>query len=452
MRESIKPPQPTGSPSTKAQKQSVRFNQAELEKLKPTEKRQFHYDETPKYAGLAVEVSPASIKNPKGRKSFYYFYRLVGRGWAEPSKKIYLGTWPTMTIDQAREMVRELSAQVAQGQDPAKERKEAKTAVTVEQILTVFLSEYAVKLKDNTRIQYEMLARLYIIPKLGKLRVEAVEHRDIARLHHEMRNTPTTANRAVAVLSCFFNWCEANGYRERRSNPVPGLKKNSEKKRTEFLSSDDLGAIGAALADLEQSKKVSPILTAALRVLILTGARKTEILSLKWSYLDLEAGLAKLPDSKTGFKVIQLPAAAVEVLKALPRLNDEYVFPSFRNEALTPHVCELRPTLNQVLAKAGIEGQWRVHDLRHALASVMVNSGASLPVVGKILGHSQASTTQRYAHLEVNPARQALETAVAKITEGWNKPPAPDQPPDPAPAESTASGIIKFRPRKAAGG
>jgi integrase len=162
-------------------------------------------------------------------------------------------------------------------------------------------------------------------------------------------------------------------------------------------------------------------MAAALRVLLLTGARKTEILSLKWSYLDLEFGLANLPDSKTGFKVLQLPAPAVEILKSLPKLNDEYVFPSFRSGALTPHISELRPTWMAVLTEAGLTGHWRIHDLRHGLASAMGKSGVSLPFVGKILGHTQATTTERYAHLEANPARQALEATATKITESWNK-------------------------------
>jgi integrase len=407
----------------------MKFTKKNLETIEPSEARQTFFDEL--MPGLAVKVSPT------GHKAFYYCFR-AGKGRNAPKKQIQLGVFPGVTVEQARLKARQYQAQVIQGQDPAVELQEAKTAETVAQVLKIFLAQHLVKKKAHTRTQYEGLARLYIMPELGKLKVEAVAHRDIARLHHELRDRPSMANRLAAVLSVFFNWCEANGYRERGSNPVPGLKKFSEKKRTDFLTAEDLGTIGAALADLERSQKISPIMAAALRVLILTGARKTEILSLKWSYLDLESGLATLPDSKTGFKVIQLPDPAVEVLKSLPRLSDEYVFPSFKAGALTPHVSELRPTWVIVLARAGIGGRWRIHDLRHALASAMVKSGSSLPFVGKILGHTQAATTERYAHLEVNPARQALETAVAQITEGWDKPPREGK-------------VIPFRPRKAAG-
>jgi len=407
----------------------MKFTKKSLEAISVTGRRQLFFDD--ELPGLAIRVSPG------GGISFYYTYR-PGKGRGVTKNWLHIGAYPAWTPENARQKAKELAAKLVSGQDPAVEMREAKTAETVAQVLKVFMAEYAVKLKAHTRTQYEGLGRLYILPELGKLKVEAVAHRDIARLHHELRDRPSMANRLAAVLSVFFNWCEANGYRERGSNPVPGLKKFSEKKRTDFLTAEDLGTIGAALADLERSQKISPIMAAALRVLILTGARKTEILSLKWSYLDLESGLATLPDSKTGFKVIQLPDPAVEVLKSLPRLSDEYVFPSFKAGALTPHVSELRPTWVIVLARAGIGGRWRIHDLRHALASAMVKSGSSLPFVGKILGHTQAATTERYAHLEVNPARQALETAVAQITEGWDKPPREGK-------------VIPFRPRKAAG-
>ena len=407
----------------------MKFTKKNLEAVPVTGRRQLFFDDD--LPGMAIRVSPV------GNISFYFVYRF-GKGRAAVKNWLHIGSYPAWTPECARQKVKELAAKLVAGRDPAEDMREAKTAKTVAEVLTIFLAEYVAKLKAHTQTQYEAMARLYILPELGKMKVEAVTHRDIAQLHHELRERPSMANRLVAVLSCFFNWCAANGYRERGSNPVPGLKKFSEKKRTDFLTADELGAIGAALADLERNKKVSPIMAAALRVLMLSGARKNEILSLKWSYLDLESGLANLPDSKTGHKVLMLPSPAVEVLKSIPRLNDEYVFPSFKAEALTPHVSELRPTWLAVLARAGITGRWRIHDLRHALASAMVKSGASLPFVGKILGHTQAATTQRYAHLEVNPAHQTLEDTAAKITEGWNK----------APADT---GIIPFRPRQATG-
>jgi integrase len=163
---------------------------------------------------------------------------------------------------------------------------------------------------------------------------------------------------------------------------------------------------------------ITPQPAAAIRLLMFTGARVGEILSLEWKNIDLDQGTARLPDSKTGFKVLQLPAPAVAVLEGLPQVS-EWVFPA---SSASGHMVNIKDAWGDVLHQAGMDG-WRLHDLRHAFASAMVNSGASLPIVGKILGHTQASTTQRYAHLEENPARKAAEVAAAKIAEAMKTPP-----------------------------
>jgi len=146
------------------------------------------------------------------------------------------------------------------------------------------------------------------------------------------------------------------------------------------------------------------------------GARVGEILSLQWNNIDLEHGLAKFPDSKTGFKVLQLTAPSITVLKSIPQ-TDKWVFPS---DSKCGHMVNIKDAWGDVLKKANLEG-WRLHDLRHAFASAMVNSGASLPIVGKILSHSNTSTTQRYAHLEENPAKKAAETAAETIQNAIKK-------------------------------
>lgn len=163
---------------------------------------------------------------------------------------------------------------------------------------------------------------------------------------------------------------------------------------------------------------INPQVAAAIRLLMFTGARVGEILSLKWEYLDLEHGLARLPDSRTGFKVLQLPAPAVAVLESLPEM-DSWVFPS---SSACWHLVNIKDPWGDVLKQAKLSG-WRLHDLRHAFASVMVNSGYSLPIVGKVLGHNNVSTTQRYAHLEENPARKAVEEAAARIVKAAKTPP-----------------------------
>jgi integrase len=418
----------------------MKFTKKAIEEIPPASSRQTFFDDA--VTGLAVKVTPA------GNKSFYYCYR-AGKGRGAPKKQVQLGTFPDMTVDQARNKARMLQAQVVNGHDPAIEIKAEKKAIRMDAALNQFLDEYVSKLKAGTITSYTAIINRHLAPKMGRIKVKDLAYSDVATLHHEMRGTPYLANRAVGVLSVFGGWCELNGYREKNSSPTHGIKKYAEPKRMVFMGERELIIFGDTLDRMERTwherqttgqirpagapvDAITPQSAAIIRVLLFTGARKGEILSLKWSYLDLDKGTATLPDSKTGFKVIQLPAPALAILERLPRVS-EYVFPS---TSATGHQVNMKDAWRDVLTLAGLSG-WRPHDMRHAFASMMVNGGASLPIVGKILGHTQATTTQRYAHLETNPARKAAEDAAAKIAEALKA----------APRE----GIIPFKPWKAGG-
>jgi integrase len=391
----------------------MKFTIKNLEAIEPSEARQTFFDES--MNGLALKVSPS------GHKAFYYCYR-AGKGRNAPKKQIQLGTFPDMTVEHARLKARQLAAQVVSGQDPAKELQKAKEAQTLAEVLDLFIAEHVrPKLKPKSIELYEGSVNKHIIPVLGKKKVEEITHRDIAKLHHGLGKTPYAGNRVAAILSKFFNWCEKNGYRDRGSNPVTGLEKYKEEKIEDFLTSDQLAALGTALSALEKNGIILPLPAAALRLLMLTGMRLMEVLSLRWEYLDLEAGTAKLPDSKTGFKIVPLSAPAVDIFKSLTAHSD-YVFPSATSAS--GHMEGLVQPWKFLKANAELKGRWRIHDLRHAFASIMVNSGSSLPVIGKVLGHATPSTTARYAHLEKSPAQKAAAAAANMIAEGWKKPPA----------------------------
>jgi integrase len=225
-----------------------------------------------------------------------------------------------------------------------------------------------------------------------------------------MKNVPYSANRTVEVLSKFFSWCETNGYREKGSNPTNGLQAYKEEKRLKFMGKEELEALGNGFAKLEAQRAIDPAIAAALKVLLFTGARCGEILTLKWAYLNLETGIASLPDFKTGAKVLHFPPQALLILEALPRVN-EYCFPGRYGKG---HIVNVKDTWKRVLAASGLEG-WRIHDLRHAFASIAVSSGKSLPIIGKILGHTQTATTSRYAHLSDNPVASAVAETAAQI-------------------------------------
>lgn len=406
----------------------MKFTKRSVEAIEATGKRQVFFDD--EYTGFALRVSP------NGKKSFYYTYR-VGKGRGAEKKWIMLGAFPVMTVEIAREKAKDTASAVQQGIDPAADLQEKKSALTTEDALDAFTKEYVDKLKPNTVAFYGNVIEKHLKPKLGRLRVNAFGYSDIAKLHTALKEKPYMANRCIAVLSVFLNWCEKHGYREKYTNPCKEISLYREHKRQEFMTEDDFSRLGDALNTLEanwrerqatntrgprdKQKKVdtiTPQSAAAIRLLLFTGARLNEILSLKWEYIDMERGIATLPDSKTGLKPLVLSVPALAVLESLPEMS-EWVFPA---NSKTGHQVNLKEAWGDVLKFASMK-RWRLHDLRHGFASVMVNSGASLPIIGKILGHTQVSTTQRYAHLEQNPARKAAEDAAGRIAAALQKAP-----------------------------
>ena len=402
----------------------MKLTKTSVEKLEATGKRYSQFDDELK--GFAVRVGMS------GDKTFYYVYR-AGKGRRAALKWLRLGAFPTITVEQARAITKKKAAAVALGADPAQEVQEGKVAPLVNAAIETFFTEHVkAKLKPTSSRQYRNLIDNNIAPAIGKLKVADVEHRHIAMLHHSMRKTPYLANRAYAVVSKFFSWAEKNGYRPRGSNPATGIEKYREFKRTAFMGAFELMQLGTALAELEQTwhdreimrrrkekwdstiPLISPQAASIIRLLCLTGARVGEILSLKWAYLDLDMGLAHLPDSKSGAKIIHLSKQAVAVLAGVPKYS-EWVFPGRGVD----HVTDIQHSWRIVCEKAKLT-DWRIHDLRHAFASMAVNSGHSLPQIGALLGHAQSTTTQRYAHVAENPVHAVAEDAGAKIADAMN--------------------------------
>ena len=377
----------------------MKLTKKNVESLEPTGTRYEVRDD--ELIGFSIRVGAT------GEKSFYLTYR-AGKGRAAPLKRLRIGTFPSMTVEQTRQIVKQKLAQIAMGGDPAQEVKEGKNAPLFHEVIETFLQEHVdAKLKPATQHQYRTLTQNHLIPAFKKMKMADITYRHVAKLHHDLQNTPYLANRCAAVLSKFFDWCEKTGYRDRGTNPVRGLEKYREEKRLKFMESSELEAIGEGIAKLEKQDAIDPTIAAALKVMLLTGARCSEILTLKWGYFNESKEKALLPNSNTGAKVLPIPPTAWEVISALPRVN-EYCFPGRWGRG---HIINVKDTWKRICKAGGISG-WRIHDLRHAFASYAANSGKSLPIIGKILGHSQASTTSRYAHLAENPVAQAAaETA-----------------------------------------
>jgi integrase len=294
------------------------------------------------------------------------------------------------------------------------------------------------KRKATTAGSYKHVVEAYIVPAIGQHKAAAVTKADIARIHHRLADKPAIANRALAVASSMFNWGGRRGFVPEGFNPASKLEKYPERRRERFLSTAELQRLGAALIEAEtfglpwehdpskpaakhapkqESRRVviGPFASSAIRLLLFTGARLREILHLRWDYVDMERGLLLLPDSKTGRKTIILNAPALAVLAGLPR-SGAHVFPG--TTAGKPRADLKRPWA-AVAKSAGIEGV-RLHDLRHTHASFGAGAGLGLPIIGKLLGHSQPATTARYAHLDADPLRQASDKIGGTIAAALN--------------------------------
>jgi integrase len=253
-----------------------------------------------------------------------------------------------------------------------------------------------------------------ILPALGSLRVTEVTRADIAKLHHDQRHIPYEANRCLEIVSKMFNLAEMWGLRPDGSNPRKHIRKYPEEKRERFLSPAELKRVVEVLSEMETEGLELPSAIAVGRLLILTGCRLNEIMMLKWSYLDVAAGALRLPDPKTGAKVVQLDQPALEVLMTIDRgEKNPWMIAGMKPGA---RLTDLQPFWQRVRARAGLKDA-RIHDLRHTFASTAVGSGQGLPMIGELLGHTQVQSTARYAHLATDPVRSAAEGASGRLAE-----------------------------------
>jgi integrase len=376
---------------------------------------------------------------PTGRKVYYAQYRRHGR-----SQRIALGDHGRLTPDQARSEARKLLGLVETGSDPVAERREERARRTLSEIAAAFMAHHVrVKRKTRTAEEYQRLIDLHLLPKLGSRRMVDIKRSDVSRLHAAMSDRPFAANRSLAVLSAVWNWAARRDELPFDRNPVRGIEKNPEQGRERFLTREELGRLGEALRmgetaglpwAVDQSHPVSKHMpkeanrrtvldcyaVAAIQLLIFTGARVGEILQARWDQLDTERGVLFLSDSKTGRKPIYLSNPAMAVLDTLPQLDGTpYIIAGAKPGQRRS---DLKKPWAALIRAANLPGV-RLHDLRHTFASYGVGDGLGLPIIGKLLGHSQPSTTNRYAHLDVSPVRTAADKIGMQISAALLPPP-----------------------------
>jgi integrase len=337
-----------------------------------------------------------------------------------------IGSASVWSAVAARDKARTLRRDIEDGGDPLAEIEAERSAPTVTDLIERFREEHLPRKRERTRADYEQLIANHIAPHLGRHKVADVTFADCDGVHRRVTKSGATytANRTAAVLSKMFNLAIRWGYRE--SNPARGIERNTEYTRRRYLSTEELPHMVAAL-NAHPDKQAANV----VKLLLLTGARRGEIFSMRWADVDLGAGVWSKPPSSTKQKEhhqVPLSAPALQILSDVRTEQTKkhrhglptFVFPG---PGESGHVVEIKRAWRNITKTAGISGL-RVHDLRHSHASFLVSGGASLPLIGAMLGHSNPQTTARYSHLHRDPLRAAAEKVGALVANA-GKPAAP---------------------------
>ena len=345
--------------------------------------------------------------HPTGRKVYIVKTRYRGR-----VIKMTIGPHGAVTPSYARVRAAEIITDARAGKNPAGRSADAPTMIALGKR---FLKEYvSTHCKPSTAEEYRRSVKLFIDPRVGRYRVPDIQRSDIAALHHDMRDTPYQANRTLGVLSKMFNLAELWDLRPDGTNPCRHVKRFREEKRERFLSDIEYQRLGAALKAIEADGSETASAIAAVRLLMLTGCRLSEIQKLRWEHVDLGASELRLPDTKTGAKVVYLGDPAITVLERIDRRDGNPWVIAGRKPG--GHLTDLQHPWRRIRARAGLDDV-RIHDLRHSFASGGLLVGEGLPMIGKLLGHTQVQTTARYAHLANDPVKSAANRIASRIAE-----------------------------------
>ena len=345
---------------------------------------------------------------PSGTKTFVVQSRGEGR-----SRRLTIGRHGSINADEARRRAARIIARIKSWDDPALPARTS--GVTVAEFAARYLEEHvATRCKPGTQVLYRAAVRQYIVPAVGETPVSSVSREQVAALHHGLRETPYAANRAVHLLAQILDMAEDEGLRPRGdANPCRSIEKFRERPHERFLSEEELRRLGRVLeAAARGGGGASPAAVAAIRLLVLTGCRRSEILGLRWEHVDLEAGELRLPDSKTGARLVPLSPAAAEVIADLPRIpGNPWVISGRKTGA---PLRNLQYPWEILRARAGLEDV-RIHDLRHSFASRALALGESLSMIGELLGHRRVRTTARYAHLALDSVKTSASRVAGSI-------------------------------------
>ena len=373
---------------------ALRITKRTVDALRVADKDTVFWDRD--LAGFGVRV------HATGRKA----YVVQTRGPAGP-KRVTLGLHGELSTDEARKRAGTVIDRIKRGEEPVSAPPEPE--LTVAGLAHRFMRVHVqVHCKPRTVTTYRSVLDGHILPALGATAISVVGPSDIAALHHALRDTPGTANRAVKVVSAMFRLAEAWELVAPGRNPCRSVRHYKQRSCERFLTPDEYRRLGRALREAQADGSVSPAVVAAIRLLVFTGCRHSEILSLCWDDVDRTAGELRLRDAKTGPRMVPLSAPVAAVLDGIARTpGSPWVIVGQRTGT---RLSSLRPYWHSIRTRAGL-GDVRLHDCRHSFASRALALGESLPAIAKLLGHRKVSTTARYLHL----MRDADRAAAARV-------------------------------------
>jgi len=365
----------------------------------PKPRRDVRWDE--QLPGFGVRIYPT------GHKAYILSYRYIGR-----KRLMKLADVGILTLSQARDLARKTIARIINDEDPLEEREKAKRGETIRNLCEAYLERHAKIHKISWR-RDERQIKQFIIPAWGGHKVGAIKRKDVAALHHMIgikRGTPYEANRTISMLSKMFALAKQWGYLEESApNPARTIQKFKEEKRDRWVTVEELPRLAKAIE--EENNFYA---RAAIWLYLLTGLRRTELLSSKWEELDWNNKILRVPETKSGqIHYIPLSKPALTILKYLPQIkSNPYILPGKREGG---HLINITKPWYRIRKRAGIEDV-RLHDLRRTVGSWMAQDGKSLHLIGRVLNHKKESTTAIYARFGQDNVREALESHAKKLT------------------------------------
>jgi integrase len=381
---------------------AIKLTKDTIERATPPEpgrKERFLRDDGVRGLGLRVTAG--------GAKAFIFEGRIKGR-----TRRMTLGAWPDLTVLQARRKALDIRSAIARGEDPAAETEAARHEPRFGELAGAYMERHA-RPRKRSAWQDEYTLKRYVPAGWSGRRLTDITRADVARLHEKVGEAHGhyAANRTLALLRTMFNLARVWQLTPRADNPATGIEHFKEQKRERYLRPEEVQRVNTALLE-EADWRWRNYFPLALML----GTRKSELLGMRWTDIDLAARTWRIPETKAGNSHLPpLPSPALAMLEALPSHGkSEWVFPG---DGATGHIVEPAKAWQRIRRRAGVTDV-RIHDLRHTLASWLVAQGFNLPLVGRALNHTQTATTARYAHLSLDPVRAALEQTAALMTQG----------------------------------